>query len=72
MDRRTDTQTRTRFRSDRFFVSQGQWFCNTREGQAPLGPFQGRPAAEAALYRYLVEHGIDPTNDPWGKPGASN
>jgi hypothetical protein len=72
MDRKTDAETRTRFRSDRFFVSQGQWFCNTRDEPAPLGPFTDRARAEAALYRFLVDQGIDLADDPWGRPGATH
>ncbi len=72
MDRKSDTESRTRFRSDRFFRSQGQWYCNVRDGQAPLGPFADHAAAEAALYRYLVEQGVSIADDPWGRPGASS
>ncbi|NJN51532.1 MAG: hypothetical protein HC809_06900 [Gammaproteobacteria bacterium] len=72
VDRKTDTQSKTRFRSDRFFVSQGQWFCSTRDGETPLGPFAERALAEAALRNFLIENGIDPAQDPWGQPGVSN
>ncbi len=43
-----------RFRSDRYSVSNGQWFCATREGRL-LGPFENRDEAEVAVRDYLVD-----------------
>jgi hypothetical protein len=70
MNRQTDTTAKTRFRSERFFTSQGQWFCNTREGRI-LGPFPNREEAQSALLDYLLELGIRP-QDAWSAPGAQN
>jgi Domain of unknown function (DUF6316) len=70
MNRKSDDQTKTRFRSERFFLSQGQWFCTTREGPI-LGPFPSRDAAVAALYRYLIDLGVQPEG-VWERPGTSN
>jgi len=70
MNRKTDDQAKTRFRSERFFLSQGQWFCSTREGPI-LGPFPNRDAAVSALQRYLIELGIRPEGI-WDRPGVLN
>ena len=70
MNRKDDADQKTRFRSDRMFQSQGQWYCNTREGPA-LGPFLSREAAFPALRQYLLEQGIRLTGDVWDSPGAS-
>ena len=43
-----------RFRSDRYSVSNGQWYCATREGDL-LGPFENRDEAEVAMRDYLVQ-----------------
>lgn len=40
------------FRSDRFFVSEGQWFFATREG-VNFGPYSVRSDGEKALVRYI-------------------
>jgi hypothetical protein len=71
MNRKTDTDERVHFRSERFFLSQDKWFCTTREGKT-LGPFQRRDDAVAALRDYLMELGIRPTADAWDRPGAAN
>jgi hypothetical protein len=71
MNRTTDTDQRTRFRSERFFLSQDRWYCTTREGRT-LGPFARRDDAVAALREYLMELGVRPTSDPWDRPGASS
>ncbi len=70
MHRKDDTDQRTRFRSARMFQSQGQWYCNTREGRV-LGPFLGREAIFPALRQYLLEQGIRLADDIWDVPGAS-
>jgi len=70
MNRKGDEQPGIRFRSERFFLSQGQWFCTTREGPI-LGPFASRDAAVSALERYLIELGIRP-DGIWDRPGVSN
>jgi hypothetical protein len=71
MSRKTDTEERTRFRSERFFLSQDQWYCSTREGTI-LGPFPRRDVAVDALRDYLLAMGIRPDGDVWDRPGASN
>ncbi len=40
------------FRSDRFFLSEGQWYFVTREG-IDFGPFTVRGDGEKALKRYV-------------------
>jgi hypothetical protein len=40
------------FRSDRFFMSNGQWFFATREG-VNFGPYTVRYEGEKALLRYI-------------------
>jgi len=70
MNRKTDTDGKTRFRSERFFLSQGQWYCSTREGKM-LGPYPNRDGAVLALREYLIEMGIRPS-DAWDRPGASS
>jgi hypothetical protein len=69
MNRHTDTTTKTRFRSDRFFSSQGEWYCTTREGVV-IGPCASRDLAQAALLEHLRSIGVRP-NDIWSKPGAA-
>jgi len=65
--RSTDATPQTRFRSERFFSSQGQWFFNTREGTIE-GPFASREAAQTALTEYLLSLGIKP-DDVWALAG---
>ncbi len=72
MERKTDTESKTRFRSERFFMSQGQWYVNVRESDVPLGPFPSREAAQGGLHDYLIQQGVDPGDDPWGRPGGTN
>lgn len=70
--RHDDVTNRSVFQSDRFFLSNGKWFFNTREAVS-LGPFERRPDAERALSEYVAARtglrviGID----PWNTPGAS-
>ena len=75
MNRRTDQEddSRSRFRSDRFFLSDGRWYFSTREDEN-LGPFATRGDAELAVIRYVTElTGVEPgTIDPWSVPGARN
>lgn len=67
--RSSDDNGEFRFRAERFFLSQGAWYCNTREGTV-LGPFKDRDAAQAALIDYLMAQGIRP-DDAWHKLGAT-
>ena len=71
MNRKTDTDGKTRFRSERFFLSQGQWYCTTREGKM-LGPYPSRDGAVAALREYLIELGIRPSDNVWDRPGTTS
>lgn len=43
---------KTRFRSDRFFTSENQFFFSTREGE-DVGPFPNRAEAERGLKVYI-------------------
>lgn len=43
---------KTRFRSDRFFTSDNQFFFSTREGE-DIGPFPNRSDAERGLKLYI-------------------
>jgi hypothetical protein len=52
MGRPTDNDDQRWFRSDRFFLSDGQWFFTTRE-QADFGPFVHYADAVKALRRYV-------------------
>ena len=52
--REDDPEDTTRFRSDRFFCEQGQWYFTTREGPIK-GPFSSRDDAEQELMLYLRE-----------------
>ncbi len=45
-----------RFRSDRMFVADNQWYFSTREGEEK-GPFATREEAEAELVRFLYRVG---------------
>ena len=71
MDRSDDVETKTRFRSERLFLSQHQWFCSTREGEV-LGPFARHEQAVDALREYLLGLGIRPGGDVWDEPGISS
>lgn len=52
MGYREGEEDKTRFRSDRFFCEDGQWFFTTREGDVQ-GPFESRAEAEQELEMYL-------------------
>ncbi len=52
MAHRQGEDDRTRFRSDRFFIENGQWFFFTREATIS-GPFTSRKEAEAELTFYI-------------------
>lgn len=52
MRRATDPREVTAFRSERFFVSDGQWYFATREN-VDIGPFRDRGDASRAVHRYL-------------------
>ena len=74
MNRRIDdTETRSVFRSDRFFLSEGRWYFSTREVPS-LGPYARRAEAERALAEFITQKtGAPPgTIDPWNTPGARN
>jgi hypothetical protein len=71
MKRKDDPDQKTRFRSERLFLSQGQWFCNTREGKV-LGPFARREDAVTALGKYLRDLGIRPSGNVWDEPGTTS
>jgi len=65
--RSSDDRPKTRFRSERFFRSDGHWFFNTREGTTE-GPFPTREAAQGALTEYLLARGLKPS-DVWSLAG---
>ncbi len=46
-----------RFRSDRMFVADNQWYFSTREGDE-MGPYATKEEAEAELVRYLYRIGV--------------
>jgi hypothetical protein len=55
---RSNERTRTWFRSDRVFLSDGKWFFHTREG-VDVGPYESQFEAEieAGLLRELIREG---------------
>ena len=65
--RKTDTGTRTNFRTDRFFCQDGLWYFNTREGTLE-GPYATRKAAESYLKTYItltrLSSNLDMTLEP--------
>ena len=65
----TDDSERSVFQSDRFFLSDGQWFFNTREATT-LGPFARRYDAEVALREYITLR--TGRKDAWERPGATH
>ncbi|HEY5647587.1 MAG TPA: DUF6316 family protein [Pseudomonadales bacterium] len=67
MQRSTDPEPATRFRSERFFRSDDQWFFTTREGTTE-GPFSSREEAQSALADYLRRIGAKPS-DVWTLAG---
>jgi len=57
---RKDERPRTWFRSDRVFLSDGQWFFHTREG-VDVGPYESQFEAEieaGMLKELLRERGL--------------
>ncbi len=54
MSRRTDDEedNKARFRSDRFFCEEGNWYFTTRENVI-RGPYESREDAEKELMLYL-------------------
>lgn len=54
MAHREGEEDKTRFRSDRFFCEEGQWFFTTRENTIQ-GPFESRAEAENELEMYLYD-----------------
>ena len=72
MKRKSDEKEMTVFRTDRYFLIDGQWYFTTREG-GNLGPFASHAEAEAALVQYLMDRGIAPAEKgSWDTPGARN
>ena len=67
----TDDSERSVFQSDRFFVSNGQWFFNTREATT-LGPFARRLAETLRATDLIMRAGeyewfiLSPQNDRAG------
>jgi hypothetical protein len=61
--RRGDEEERVRFRNDRFFMDEGSWYFETREGQIE-GPYQTRAMAESKLGDYvrIVGSGMLPSD----------
>ncbi len=58
---RANEQTRTWFRSERVFLSDGRWFFHTREG-VDVGPYDSQFEAEieaGMLKELLRERGAD-------------
>ncbi len=53
---RRGEKRQVRFRSDRMFVVDNQWYFSTREGEE-RGPYATREEAEAELLRYLYRIG---------------
>ncbi len=53
---RRGEKRKTRFRSDRLFVADSQWYFSTREGEEK-GPYATREEAEAELVRYIYHVG---------------
>lgn len=53
MRRRDDRDSKTYFRSERVFATNGQWYFSTREGNC--GPFRTSDLARAALARFINE-----------------
>jgi len=51
-NRKDDSDSRARYRSDRFFMEDGNWYFHTRE-KTVEGPFQYRLAAENRLQEYI-------------------
>jgi hypothetical protein len=52
MGHREGEEDKVRFRSDRFFCEDGQWYFTTREN-AIKGPYESRDDAERDLEMYL-------------------
>ena len=56
-DSRRGEKRQVRFRSDRIFVADSQWYFSTREGEE-VGPYATKEEAEAELVRYLYRIGV--------------
>jgi hypothetical protein len=50
--RESDSESCSRFRTDRFFIENREWFFLTREGTME-GPFERKIDAENSLENYL-------------------
>ena len=63
--RKGESVSHARFRSDRFFQDAGDWYFHTREGTVE-GPFQYRLAAENRLQDYIkvMNSGWIPDDSP--------
>lgn len=57
--RSSDSEDKTRFRSDRITCENGRFFFNTREGSLE-GPYLTREQAEIAAALY-IRYSLDPT-----------
>lgn len=59
MKRKSDSVSRTRFRTDRMYEENGHWYFNTREGEM-IGPFRDELEASSKLEVYirLVDTGL--------------
>ena len=57
--RKTDLDTRSRYRTDRFIKDGEDWYFSTREGTIE-GPFELKQAAEARLeiYKKIMASGL--------------
>ncbi len=53
---RRGEKRKIRFRSDRLFVADSQWYFSTREGEEK-GPYATKEEAEAELVRYVYQVG---------------
>lgn len=59
MANRKGEEDRTRFRTDRVFVVNNQWYFLTREVENPLGPYASREMAEKALKSFIADIGAN-------------
>ena len=52
MYRKDDTEEKTRFRMDRYYMSNGNWYFSTREGEE-VGPFATRGSAVNGVAAFI-------------------
>ena len=55
MASRKGEEDRTRFRSDRVFVVNNEWYFLTRDIENPLGPYTSRELAEKSLDSFVKD-----------------